>query len=34
MTAKRKPAAPFYAVAALWLLGGLFLPLYLSLIHI
>ena len=28
MTAKRKPAAPFYAVAALWLLGGLFLPLY------
>nr|WP_325212188.1 5-bromo-4-chloroindolyl phosphate hydrolysis family protein [uncultured Oscillibacter sp.] len=30
MTAKRKPAAPFYAVAALWLLGGLFLPLYSS----
>ena len=28
MTAKRKPVAPFYAVAALWLLGGLFLPLY------
>lgn len=29
MTAKeRKPAAPFYAVAALWLLGGAFLPLY------
>lgn len=28
MTARRKPAAPFYAVAALWLLGGLFLPLY------
>lgn len=28
MTAKRKPAAPFYAVAALWLLGGLFLPLH------
>ena len=28
MTAKRTPAAPFYAVAALWLLGGLFLPLY------
>ena len=25
---KRKPVAPFYAVAALWLLGGLFLPLY------
>jgi len=29
MTAEeRKPVAPFYAVAALWLLGGLFLPLY------
>ncbi len=28
MTARRKPVAPFYAVAALWLLGGLFLPLY------
>lgn len=29
MTAKeRKPVAPFYAVAALWLLGGIFLPLY------
>ena len=29
MTAeKRKPVAPFYAVAALWLLSGLFLPLY------
>ncbi len=28
MTAKRKPAAPFYAVGLLWLLGGLFLPLY------
>ena len=28
MTAKRTPVAPFYAVAALWLLGGLFLPLY------
>nr|WP_325183764.1 5-bromo-4-chloroindolyl phosphate hydrolysis family protein [uncultured Oscillibacter sp.] len=28
MPAKRKPVAPFYAVAALWLLGGLFLPLY------
>lgn len=29
MTAgKRKPVAPFYAVAALWLLGGAFLPLY------
>lgn len=29
MTAKeRKPVAPFYAVAALWLLGGLCLPLY------
>ena len=28
MTAKRKPVAPFYAVAALWLLGGLFLPLH------
>jgi len=25
---ERKPVAPFYAVAALWLLGGLFLPLY------
>jgi len=25
---QRKPVAPFYAVAALWLLGGLFLPLY------
>lgn len=25
---KRKSVAPFYAVAALWLLGGLFLPLY------
>lgn len=28
MTAKRKPVAPFYAVGLLWLLGGLFLPLY------
>lgn len=29
MTAgKRKSVAPFYAVAALWLLGGIFLPLY------
>lgn len=29
MTAgKQKPAAPFYAVGLLWLLGGLFLPLY------
>lgn len=29
MTAKeRKPVAPFYAVAVLWLLGGIFLPLY------
>ena len=29
MTAKdRKPVAPFYAVAALWLLGGILLPLY------
>ena len=28
MKAKRTPVAPFYAVAALWLLGGLFLPLY------
>lgn len=25
---ERKPVAPFYAVALLWLLGGLFLPLY------
>lgn len=25
---KRKPAAPFYAVAALWLLSGALLPLY------
>jgi len=25
---ERKPVAPFYAVAVLWLLGGLFLPLY------
>lgn len=25
---ERKPVAPFYAVAALWLLSGLFLPLY------
>ena len=25
---KRKPVAPFYAVGLLWLLGGLFLPLY------
>jgi len=25
---RRTPVAPFYAVAALWLLGGLFLPLY------
>ncbi len=25
---QRKPVAPFYAVTALWLLGGLFLPLY------
>lgn len=29
MTAKeRKPVAPFYVVAAMWLLGGIFLPLY------
>lgn len=28
MTAKRKPVAPFYAVGLLWLLSGLFLPLY------
>lgn len=29
MTAdRRKPVAPFYAVALLWLLGGCFLPLY------
>ncbi len=28
MTAKRTPVAPFYAVGLLWLLGGLFLPLY------
>ncbi len=28
MAARRKPAAPFYAVGVLWLLGGLFLPLY------
>lgn len=29
MTAgERRPVAPFYAVAALWLLGGLVLPLY------
>lgn len=28
MTAKQKPVAPFYAVAALWLLSGAFLPLY------
>ena len=28
MTEKRKPVAPFYAVAAMWLLGGLLLPLY------
>lgn len=29
MTAKeRKPVAPFYAVAAMWLLGGVCLPLY------
>ena len=28
MTAKEKSAAPFYTVAAMWLLGGLFLPLY------
>ena len=28
MTAKRKPVAPFYAVGLLWLMGGLFLPLY------
>lgn len=28
MSAKRKPVAPFYAVGLLWLLGGLFLPLY------
>ncbi|MCI8330123.1 MAG: hypothetical protein HFG02_11200 [Oscillibacter sp.] len=27
---ERKPVAPFYAVAALWLLGGLVLPLYSS----
>ena len=27
---ERKPVAPFYAVAALWLLGGLVLPLYTS----
>ena len=25
---QRKPVAPFYAVAVLWLLGGAFLPLY------
>lgn len=28
MSTKRKPVAPFYAVGVLWLLGGLFLPLY------
>lgn len=28
MEVKRKPVAPFYAVGVLWLLGGLFLPLY------
>ncbi|MCI9577949.1 MAG: hypothetical protein HFF98_03775 [Oscillibacter sp.] len=28
MSAKRKSVAPFYAVGLLWLLGGLFLPLY------
>ena len=27
-TSKRKPVAPFYAVAALWIVGGLVLPLY------
>ena len=25
---ERKPVAPYYAVALLWLLGGLCLPLY------
>ena len=27
-TSKRKPVAPFYAVAVLWIVGGLVLPLY------
>ena len=27
-TSKRKPVAPFYAVAVLWIVGGLLLPLY------
>ena len=30
----RKPVAPFYAVAVLWLLYAMIFPLYLSLIHI
>lgn len=28
MSAKRKPVAPYYAVAVMWLLGGFKLPLY------
>ena len=28
MSAERKPVAPYYAVAVMWLLGGFKLPLY------
>ena len=28
MSAERKPVAPYYAVAVMWLLGGFTLPLY------